>query len=257
MSTDGVVRDTRADAEYFRAVTSNLAEVCADEDERVARPTDRWRAPHERGVAAGNALKPHWDLFSALYSSGASLEELRAAFGDVLAAAERAHELGAETLPQKVRDVRFGFGKNKDFYREWLWLVSLALAFEVDDATFARAVDAVEFGWGDRLLDQLIATRRPEHPIGEKLAFPRIVGALADALQAPSPSDAEKLVGRYLGTWYTAWKGVHGWGGHEFVGKRLYWGYWAFETLGVVTALGLDDASFRENEYYPKDIAGR
>jgi hypothetical protein len=250
-----VVRDSRADAVYFRDVVANLTEVCLGEDERVARPTDKWRAPHERGVAAGNALKPHWDLFSSLYSGGGSIEELREAFRGVLDAAERAHDLGAETIPQKIRDVRFGFGKNKDFYREWLSLVALALAFDVDDDTFARVVAAVEFGWGDRLLDRLIASRIPSHPIGGELAFPRIVGALADAVDAPSPADAEKLVGRYLGKWYAAWRGIHGWGGHEFIGKRLYWGYWAFEVVGVVKALGLDDSSFRENDYYPRDLA--
>lgn len=257
LSRNVAVRDARADEGYFRDVISNLAKVCADEDERAARPVDRWRAPHERGVAAGNALKPHWDLFSSLYSYGASIEDLRTAFGEVLDAAERAHELGVETLPDKIRDLRFGFGRSKDFYREWLWLVSLALAFEVDDATFARVASAVEFGWGDQLLDRLIASRRPEHPIGGKLAFPRVVGPLMDAVDTPSAADAEKLVGRYLGKWYASWKGVHGWGGHGFVGKRLYWGYWAFEALGVVKALGLDDSSFRENEYYPRDLVGR
>src|SRR5690606_35991694 len=143
-----------------------------------------------------------------------------------------------------------------DFTRERLWLVSVALAFGVDDATFDRVVFAVERGHGERLLDRLIATRRPEHPIGEDLPFPRILGSLDAAFDAADPERAVASVRKYLDGWYPAWKGTMGWGGHEAQHVNHYWGYWAFEVPGVVTALGLDDASLRDNEYYPRDLLG-
>jgi hypothetical protein len=36
--------------------------------------------------------------------------------------------------------------------------------------------------------------------------------------------------------------------------KFSYFGYWSFESAAIVAALGLDDSSFRDNEYYPKDL---
>ncbi|OFI36498.1 hypothetical protein BIU82_13450 [Arthrobacter sp. SW1] len=250
-----MVRDTRADQAYFDGVVEYLRGICGSTDERLARPLESFRKPEILGLGAGNAMKQRWDLFASLYAQGASASELRAEFEVLLLAAERARRLSLAHVPADYLATRFGFGKDKDFYREWLLLVALALAFDVDDAIFDRAVAAVEFGWGDQLLDRLIASRRPDHPVGEALAFPKIVGKLNAAFDA-GPSGAAPAVAKYLSSWYSAWKGSWGWGGHEQVKKRQYHGYWAFETLGVVKALGLGDASFRDNEYYPRDLAG-
>lgn len=125
------------------------------------------------------------------------------------------------------------------------------------DETFDRAVAAAEFAWGDQLIDRLIASRRSEHPIGEKLAFSGATKLLNQAFEVDDPAQAAAHVGRYLAKWYPAWKGSHGWGGHDFQDKFHYWGYWAFETVGVVAALGVDDSSFRDDEYYPRDLAER
>lgn len=246
-----MLRDTRADQSYFDGIVEYLAERCGSNDERLARSAEAWADQRRIGQAAGDAMRQRWDRFSALYSQGAGVETLRDEFARVLSDAERALRLEKKFLPDEQRAIRFEFGRNKDFYREWLQLVSLALAFRVDDATFDRVVAATEFGWGDRLIDRLIAKRRPAHPIGESLAFRKIVGPLDDAFEA---ADAEKSIRRYLSKWYQSWKGIWGWGGHEFIEKRVYHGYWAFEVLGVVASTGVDDAPFRENEYYPRDL---
>ncbi|WP_162903661.1 PoNe immunity protein domain-containing protein [Leucobacter sp. wl10] len=250
-----MVRDTRADQAYFDDVVEYLAGLCASDDERLARPAESFRDPKRLGLVAGDAMKRRWDRFSSLYSQGASADELRVEYDIVLAAAERALRLAKAHIPEELRAKRFAFGYNKDFFREWLLLVSLALAFDVDDVTFDRAVSATELGWGDRLLGRLIASRRPGHPVGDVLAFPRIVGELDAAFEAGSADEAESAVGRYLSSWYPAWEGIWGWGGHEQVPKRQYHGYWAFETLGVVAALRLDESSFNENAYYPRELA--
>lgn len=248
------VRDTRADAAYFTAVVANLDEFCATYDQALAGPGIEGDPPHVLGVKAGDAMKSQWSRFSSLYSLGASSAELVDAFERILAAAERALHLEKEKIPSAMFERRFAFGKNKDFYREWLWLVSVAVAFDVDEAIFDRVVAAVQIGWDDRLIGRLIQTRRPEHAVGTELAFPRIVGPLEKAFDETDPAGAQKAVARYLAKWYPAWKGAWGWGGHELIEKKHYWGYWAFEAAGVVAALGIDDASFRDDEYYPSDL---
>lgn len=247
-----MLRDTRADQAYFDDVVEYLTTRCESNDRRFDRPVEKWADPKMIGQVAGDVMKQRWDRFSALYSQGASVEVLRADFDVVLSDAERALRLELEFLSAEHRAVRFAFGNSKDFYREWLSLVSLALAFRVDDATFDRVVAAVRFGWGDRLIDRLIATRRPEHTVGETLSFPKVVGVLDEAFDAGDPS---QKIEKYLKNWYKAWKGVWGWGGHELVGKRsVYYGYWAFEALGVATALDIDDTGLRSEEFYPGDL---
>ena len=36
--------------------------------------------------------------------------------------------------------------------------------------------------------------------------------------------------------------------------KDWYYGYWSFESAAIVAILDLDDSSFRDNQYYPKDL---
>lgn len=246
-----MLRDTRADQAYFDDAVEYLTTRCESNDRRFDRPVEKWADQKMIGQVAGDVMKQRWDRFSALYSQGASVEVLRADFDVVLSDAERALRLEMRFLSAEHRAVRFAFGNSKDFYREWLALVALALAFSVDDGTFDRVVAAVELGWGDRLIDRLIATRRPAHPVGETLSFPKVVGVLDEALDAADPS---KLIDKYLKNWYGAWKGIWGWGGHLSIDKGVYNGYWAFEVLGVVAALGVDETQFRKNEFYPGDL---
>ncbi|MBZ2196719.1 DUF6630 family protein [Occultella gossypii] len=246
-----VLRDPRADEAYFDDLVVHQAVACQSDDRRLRRPDDEWRDVKHLGVAAGDAMKHRWARFSALYSQGASPAVLREEFDAILRAAERADRLARQTLPPETLKARYQVGRNKDFYRQWLWLVTLGLTFDVDDHTFDRVVAAVELGWGDRLLDRLIATRRPQHPIGAELAFPRIVGPLDQAIATRDLAKARKQVAGYLSKWYPAWKGTWGWGGHDLIPKRHYWGYWAFEVPGLVAALGLDEATLRDDEYYP------
>lgn len=249
-----VLRDTRADRDYFERTKANLAYGRDTDDQSFQRPVEAWGSPTSIGVRAGDAMKPRWNLFSVEYSLGSSRERLRAEFEDLLGAAERALRLEKQYLPEETLKKRFSYGNYKDFYRERLSLVSLALALKVDESTFDRVVAAVEWAWDDRLVCRLIATRRQEHPASETLGFPKVTALLDRAMDAALAGDrakAEQLMRQHLQKWYSLWKGVWGWGGHEHTKKFAYWGYWAFETVGIVSALELDDASFGDSEYYP------
>lgn len=256
MSEGSVIRDPRAGGDYFAGdVLRNLNASVAGFDSRLSRPVEVWAPPHARGTSAGDAMKPRWARFRVLYSMGASVEDLRDDFLGIVDAAVRERKFAEESIHAELMAARFRFGQNKDPYSRWLWLVSLALVFDVDDATFDKVVWAVHLAGGDQLIDRLIATRRPDHPIGERLAFPTFRKFLNQAFEE-EPAAAAKSVGRYLTKWYQGWKGTWGWDDHILLPKPVYYGYWAFETVGVVKALGLDDSSFRDNEYYPRDLAG-
>lgn len=120
-----------------------------------------WRSRTRRGGSASSigaaqrAITPRWDRFAALYSAGADANTLRVEFLGPLSAAERAVAFAKRDIPDDRRATMFAIGQSgrdrfldKDHYRGWLWLVSLAIVFEVDEGTFDRVVDAAEFGWG-------------------------------------------------------------------------------------------------------------
>ena len=44
------------------------------------------------------------------------------------------------------------------------------------------------------------------------------------------------------------------WYNNDQGGEGAYYGYWCFEAALVVRLLDIDDSSFRDNVYYPKDM---
>ena len=76
---------------------------------------------------------------------------------------------------------------------------------------------------------------------------------LRAATEQENKNEAAKLVKRFLeksfyhkhANFYDAHKNRH----------EIYYGYWSFESAAVATIMGLDDSSFRESQYYPKDLS--
>ncbi len=62
----------------------------------------------------------------------------------------------------------------------------------------------------------------------------------------------KKLMNKYLKSWYNSDHRVMLKETHDR--NETYCGYWAFEVAAFVKIRGLDDSSFRDNVYYPKDM---
>ncbi|MCL1933400.1 MAG: DUF1911 domain-containing protein [Candidatus Azobacteroides sp.] len=65
-------------------------------------------------------------------------------------------------------------------------------------------------------------------------------------------SEAEKSIKKYLESWYEMNKHVPWYNNH--LRDNGYSGYWAWEVAAVVKLIGLDDSSFKDNQYYPYDL---
>ena len=60
---------------------------------------------------------------------------------------------------------------------------------------------------------------------------------------------------QYLDGWYKNTKLLTWHNYSQTINKaRYYYGYWSFESAAIVAILNLDDISFRDNQYYPKDL---
>lgn len=75
---------------------------------------------------------------------------------------------------------------------------------------------------------------------------------LKNATQQKNKKDAEKLVKDFLEKdWIKEQKRAQMLTEPE---KDWYYGRWSFESEAIVAIMDLDDSSFRDNEYYPRDL---
>ena len=64
--------------------------------------------------------------------------------------------------------------------------------------------------------------------------------------------EAENAINNYLKDWYSMNKDEPWYNSH--LRDHGYSGYWAWEVAAVVKVMGLDDATFKNNPYYPYDM---
>lgn len=192
--------------------------------------------------------------FSAEYSLGASRAELATVVPELATYAAAAWRWAVEEMPEKQLAAFYKFGRDIMLYREWLWLISLGLALDVDDATFDEIVFATTPVHDDKVIGQLIQSRRPDFVVKDELAFKTLGRGLDAAWAAKDPVDA---LLKFLAKWPAGYYKRELWiDSHLSTDPRnqRYFGYWAVEVAGVVKALNLNDTRLLENEYYPAGI---
>lgn len=70
-------------------------------------------------------------------------------------------------------------------------------------------------------------------------------------------ADAEKrpvLMSKYMDDWYEASRREPYYRSHTKGREHSYLGYWSFEAAAVTIVLGIDDSSYRDKCFYPKDL---
>jgi len=70
-----------------------------------------------------------------------------------------------------------------------------------------------------------------------------------------APADRPPLMSRYMDDWYEASRREPYYRSHTKGREHSFLGYWSFEAAAVTQVLGIDDSSYRDHEFYPKDLA--
>jgi hypothetical protein len=195
-----------------------------------------------RDVIAQNKL---W-LFIARYSRGDSLATLEDAFPtliDSLAACE------FESVPNSVN-----FSYLEGYVRA-LWLVSLALLFEVRDDLFRRLLDLIGQTGQDALYDRLVALRVSATSVPAPLLYPDPYRSLYLALDADE-ARRDELVDQFLKQFYAGMQDTY-WHDLHLKKEKMFFGYWCFTLAAFVKCKDWSDVSFAANYFYPRDLAGR
>ncbi|MEM6379169.1 MAG: PoNe immunity protein domain-containing protein, partial [Bacteroidota bacterium] len=143
-------------------------------------------------------------------------------------------------------------------YDEMLWMLSLGYLLGISTEDFEKLVNIIdEDGIKDKLFEFIISTKiRTRSLLGQESYKNgwKLFGKLREAIGAKDKAQAESLIKGFLEKdWYKEHKNVGWYDNHK--GKHdTYSGYWCFESGAIVAIMDLDDSSFRDNEYYPKDL---
>lgn len=144
-------------------------------------------------------------------------------------------------------------------YDQMVWMLSLGYLLDISNNDFQKLVDVID---RDNVRDFLfefiirakIKNRKPiiEESYQEFFYIPQIFEKLRQTIT--ETDKAETLVKEFITKeWYSGHKDC-GWYDSHKNSNNTYFGYWSFETAAVVKIMGLDDSSFRDCQYYPKDL---
>jgi hypothetical protein len=186
----------------------------------------------------------------ARYSAGESIESFIPLFKQIVVGME------SSMLPQKYRTEPFCVdGIDAYAYAMWLFSLCVLLRQEILLPRLLAIFDvAREINRGtDRLFEALIGkSGLPAVPTEKMLTGRKTHEILLEATQC-QPGKRSLYVSQFLKKWYPAMKGTYWHGKHER-SPETFFGYWAFEA-GLVTYLwDIDDSSYRDLPFYPKDL---
>lgn len=201
---------------------------------------------------------PSW----ARIHSGLSFALLRMIFLHYSMGADKAvlKELTEKALEHYIQDLKINDDEESGpassyigVYEDGLRLLSLAKLLELDAgliAEFKALWDEVK--GKDGLMDAIFSPGTT----GGKLIYPKLFENLYKVFSA-DPSERPQQMKNYLENWYDTMKKSDWHNTHKTAkvnGAANFYGYWCFEAAAVTRVLGIDDTSYRDLAYYPKDI---
>ena len=184
------------------------------------------------------------ELLITRYSKGDPVSELYADFEAIIGHWERFQSFGEHG--------QTNFEYLDDYVRS-LWIASLARVFNADGNTWDRLLRCAKNEGHDRLFERIASVRPSDRAPATRLAHSEIYEPLDSVWDLQGDSQLTKI-SAFLGSWYKKLNDI-GWHdchlGPEGGG---FCGYWAMEVAAVVIACDIDDSSFRDFPYYPKDL---
>lgn len=229
---------TREEIEFDEELLTNDLSTHAHPD----RAFTQWTASLSNG---------YFEQLVGRYSAGEPIDEIAPTFPKVINAVEMT------ALPHPIYKSNRYFLDEIDAYHRIMALLSLAKLLRYDylvprvatlidvEADENRGIDALY----ETLIDKL---GLPSEPAPKVVAMLKAHPILLEVTQAP-PDKQPKLMAQFLKKWYSSMRGCYWHNRHKRVPQHFS-GYWAFES-GLVTYLwDIDDSSYRDLPFYPKDL---
>ncbi|WP_052732859.1 PoNi-like cognate immunity protein [Hymenobacter terrenus] len=185
----------------------------------------------------------------AEYSRGYPVADFHASLSQVINSLEQLRALDPEGT------FAMSFKSDMDDYVRALWLVSQAILLRLENSLIERLLACIGNEGQDLLFERLVAVVAPNigRKQAKKLLYPKVYQSLYDSIDAPAEQQAA-LVQQFLKNWYKGMRKTAWYDSHKETDSGFF-GYWCWEAAGVAHAFGIDDSSFRDMPYYPKDLA--
>ena len=198
----------------------------------------------------------HIQILLMKYTRGDSFEEIKEHFEQLIRLLVTYKK---EKLERGITDI-FDF---KSLESDINPLLAFAIALPISDDTWNTLISIYPDG-RDYITDKIIAMRNSERKIASFKSWNKTAPAhnkyfklLGETLETEDKEEQIKLVNKQLRKWRNK-----GWRGSVSIGsdpdypkeKPRYYGQFAYEVAAVVMAFDIDDSSFKEDIYYPKEL---
>ncbi|MGE8259964.1 MAG: PoNe immunity protein domain-containing protein [Stenotrophomonas sp.] len=200
------------------------------------------------------------DLMSLQYSAGAPVNQLAEIWPYALQWAEEygAFDKEYDESPENTSGDRI---PHAQLVSESYWIVALRmvcfgiLTGNANDLprvmSFLDYVNA-ELGIHDGLLERLVSPSAPGRPMPDTATRHLPYRKLFKVFDA-APDKRPVLMATYLDGWYDASRREPYFDQHG-EGDISFYGYWSWEAAATTMVLGIDDSSYREMPFYPRDL---
>jgi hypothetical protein len=142
-----------------------------------------------------------------------------------------------------------------DAYSQMIWLLTLADAQKLPDASFAIIVKTWEqTGRKDWLIDYLIRHRSAKHSLSQNLIFPNTYSVLRSAALHSNKESAALLIKRYLQEDFYRGHAACYWHNSDKSKHNVCFGYWSLEAAAIVYYAAIPSATFADHQYFPADF---
>ncbi len=126
---------------------------------------------------------------------------------------------------------------------------------EANDETIHQLLNLIDQKGDDGLFDRLAALRTSEHSTTNQLRHPNPYLPLYESLDKEGEA-RKQSVDEFLKKYYQGMKATYWYDSHKKANGSFF-GYWCFELAAFVKKINIDDASFADNIFYPRDLTGR
>jgi hypothetical protein len=138
-------------------------------------------------------------------------------------------------------------------------MLSIGYLMKAPEEDFSRLAEIMDRqNVKDKLLDKIVCAKLLVRRAITESSYPEeqsVYPLMRQAIRAEDKDAAQQLIKEHLeGHWYKAHKKSAWYNSHK-LDALIYFGYWCFEAAAITKIMELDDSSYRENQYYPKDLA--
>lgn len=236
------MRESLMSEEYFRKHIEFRNAAISKREDNLKKDPDQYQ---KLKTVYYSLFLYGYELLIAKYSSGEDILNLKSDLEYVISV----YEKYISEPDHNPAD----FETELEDYEISLWLISIALMLGAETEKIIRLLKCIGNEGKDALFEKLVRTRISGRKHTDYLLYPRIYQSLFDATIASKEKQPE-LVKTFLSRWYNHMKPCYWYDNHKGKDGGGFFGYWCWEAGAVTRLFRIDDSSYRNMQYYPKDM---